>query len=121
MIIAFPVINDKGLDGLLADHFGRAPLFALYDTESKEVKTVDNGGDHFGGTEPVPTFLKGIGTNVLICKGLGRKAIMLFNDHDIGVFITQNSLVKDALELYNKNQLVQATETDGCSGSGHHH
>ena len=121
MKIAFPVMDDKKLEATLADHFGRAPLYTIVDTETNNVSVLENIGEHFGGKHSAPVTLQNSKINVLVCKGLGRKAINLFNELSIGVFITQSILVKDALESYNKGELTQASETDGCAESKHHH
>lgn len=42
MKIAFPVIEDKGLDSLVNDHFGVAELFLVVDLETGEIKTRTN-------------------------------------------------------------------------------
>ena len=121
MKIAFPVVTDGGLEATIAEHFGRAPMYTIIDTETKEVSVVENQGEHFGGQHAAPVSLNNRGINVLICKGLGRKAINLFNELCIGVFITQKAIVKEAYESYNKGELVQATETDGCAGHSKSH
>lgn len=117
MKIAFPVMNDKKLEATIADHFGRAPLYTVVDMETNNVSILENIGEHFGGKHSAPVTLQNSKINVLICKALGRKAINLFDEIGIGVFITQSVLVKDALKSYNNGELTQASETDGCAGS----
>jgi len=120
MKIAFPVMDDKGLNAAIADHFGRAPLYTVVDTETNDISVLQNTGEHFGGQHSAPVSLNQSNINVLICKGLGRKAIDLFNQLKIGVYLTQDILVKDALNSYNNNKLSLATETDGCTEAHHH-
>jgi len=125
MNIAFPVITANALESLLGDHFGRSPFFAVYNTDTKVTFTIRNAAEHFGGAQTTPAFLKEQGVNVLVCKALGQKAIALFDQLGIGVFLTQSTVVKEALEDYFSNRLRQATRTDGCSGGeehqNHHH
>ena len=121
MKIAFPVVTEGGLEATIAEHFGRAPMYTIIETETKEVSVVENKGEHFGGQHAAPVALNNRGINVLICKGLGRKAIGLFDELGIGVFITQKATVKEAYESYNKGELVQASQTDGCAGSSKSH
>ena len=123
MKIAFPVMDNKGLDGALAGHFGRAPKFTIYDNETKAVHVIDNTGDHFGGSKSTPQILKDASVDLLICNGLGRKAIVLFSELQIGVCITANQFVKDAIIEYNEGKLSPANEEDGCAGQhgDHHH
>lgn len=121
MKLAFPVMDDKGLEGLLADHFGRATIYTIYDTEGKTLQSIINQSTHFGGRLAPPTFLKENGVQTLICKGLGRKAIALFEEFGIEIFITESNFVKDALESYKKGELQKASEADGCAGREHSH
>lgn len=120
MKIAIPVDDDKGMNALLADHFGRAGKFAVYDDVSKKMTVIDNVGQHFGGPKPTPVLLKDNQVNVLVCKGLGRKAIAMFEELDIGVYITTEPIVQQALDSYLAGKLLKATETDGCAGHEHH-
>ncbi len=121
MKIAFPVMNNKELEATIADHFGRAPLYTVVDTETNSASVLENIGEHFGGKHSAPVTLQNSKINVLICRGLGRKAINLFDELGIGVFVTQSTIVKDALESYNKGELTQASETDGCAESKRKH
>ena len=121
MKIAFPVIDENGLEANMAGHFGRAPYFTVYDEETKNVNVISNQGDHFGGKLAVPTFLKNNGVHALICLGLGRKAITMFDQYGIQVFITSCTNVNDALKSYQNGELNNASEADGCAGSKHHH
>ena len=122
MKIAFPVMDDKGLDGTISAHFGRAPKFAIYDSETKAVEVIANTGDHFGGVKSTPQILKDVNADLLICGGIGRKAIALFDELKIGVCVTQRQLVKEALEEHEKGQLTPANEQDACAGQhGHNH
>jgi predicted Fe-Mo cluster-binding NifX family protein len=122
MKIAFPVLDDRGLEGAICAHFGRAPKFTIFDTETKAVKVIDNTGDHFGGIKSTPQILKDVDIDLLICNGIGRKAIALFDQLKIGVCVTQRNLVKEALEEHNQGQLTPANEQDACAGQhGHHH
>lgn len=117
MKIAFPVMDESGY---LADHFGRAGKFAVFDDKTKVTSFIENTGEHFGGQHPAPVVLKNNEINVLICKGLGIKAINLFEELGIGVYITSEQKVQQALDAYLAGNLTKATKTDGCSGHGHH-
>jgi predicted Fe-Mo cluster-binding NifX family protein len=39
--ICIPVQDEKGLDLLVYGHFGSAPFFAVYDTDTKNVRVLD--------------------------------------------------------------------------------
>ncbi|NHK32437.1 MAG: dinitrogenase iron-molybdenum cofactor biosynthesis protein [Asgard group archaeon] len=116
MIIAFPIQANEGLDGILTDHFGRAPHFVIYETELKEFRTINNTAEHFGGRAATPMLLEKNKVNILICRGLGRRAIARFEELGMAVYITKHQNVKQALESYNKGELPLVTEEDGCAG-----
>ncbi len=119
MKIAFPIDDKEDLDGYLATHFGRAVKFVILDTTNNEIKTIDNTGEHYGGRSSTPSLLHGNQVNMLICKGLGRKAISLFGELGIDVRITTTSIVKEALAAYNNGKLISATDKDGCKDAKH--
>ena len=55
---ALPIEKDLGLQSIIAQHFGRAPAYAIV-TESKElISTINNISDHFGGKGKPPELLK---------------------------------------------------------------
>lgn len=120
MKITFPTNDDKGLEGQLADHFGRAPTFTIIDSETEELNVIDNSGEHFGGRQSAPVLVINNGTNVLICKALGRKAIARFAESNIDVYITEKLTVKNALEAYKKQELRKATDNEACAESKNH-
>lgn len=120
MKITFPTNDDKGLESQLADHFGRAPTFTIIDSETEELKIIDNSGEHFGGRQSAPVLIVNHGTNVLICKALGRKAIARFEELKIDIYVTEKLTVKDALEAYRNQELQKASESEACADSKHH-
>lgn len=74
-----------GLDDYVFEHFGKAPTFTT------------------------------LGVDVVICCGMGVKAITLFKSYGIGVYIARNgSKVKEAIEDFLAGRLVEADESFGC-------
>jgi len=120
MKITFPTNDGSGIESQLADHFGRAPTYTMIDLETEEVKVIDNSGEHFGGRQSAPVLLVNQGTNVLVCKALGRKAIARLGESGIEIYITDKITVKEALEAYKNKELQQATDSEACTDSRHH-
>ena len=120
MKLAFPTIDNKGLESGLSDHFGRAPTYTLVHSDTKEVNIIQNTGEHFGGGYSAPALLEQHGTDILICRALGRKAVARFDAAGIKIFITDKLMVKDALEAYMKNELKSASEDEACAGHHKH-
>ncbi|HUT82988.1 MAG TPA: NifB/NifX family molybdenum-iron cluster-binding protein [Candidatus Bathyarchaeia archaeon] len=120
MKIAFPVMDNNGLNAALAEHFGRAPLYTIVDTITNNIETLENTGEHYGGQHSAPMNLKNNKVEILICKGLGLKAIDRLNQLKIVVYLTKDFVVKEALESYKNNELSLATENDSCKEERHH-
>jgi len=119
MRIALPTNGDRGMDEEISPHFGRAVTYTIYDTETKEVEVVDNTSSHMGGTGVPPDLLHEKGVEILICGGIGRKAIDLFGSRGIKVYCGAIDTVKDTIELFEAGILEEASMNNACSG--HHH
>lgn len=132
MKVCIPTMGRRGMDELVGEHFGRVPTYTIYDTESKEVTVIDNDTMHMGGTGYAPDLIKGSGANVMVCGGLGRRAIGLFEQACIEVYMGASGTVREALRMFDEGKLVRATEDTACDqhafrgegtgdGHGHHH
>ena len=114
MKVCIPTNSERGLDDTVGEHFGRVPTYTIVDLESEDVKVIPNTSNHMGGTKNPPEVLVEHGVNVMICQGLGRRAITMFNDFGIDVYIGASGTVKDAIDAYKNGQLRKASETDAC-------
>jgi predicted Fe-Mo cluster-binding NifX family protein len=131
LIIGIPTMGSKGLDENVGEHFGRTPTYTLFDTENEEVRVLDNTSEHMGGTGHPPALLAENGVEMLICQGLGRRAIAMFSDKNICVLIGARGTVSESLRMWRNGELVEANENNACGkhafrsqhhhGSGHHH
>ncbi len=95
--IAVPVSN-----GLLSQHFGHCEHFALYDTEGGEIKNqvLLDAPPHQPGL--LPRWLAEHGATDILAGGMGQRAIALFNQSGINVYVgvptkTADTLVADFL------------------------
>ena len=114
MKVCIPTNSDKGLDDIVGEHFGRVQTYTIVDLEKNDVKVIPNTSNHMGGTKNPPEILAEYGVNVMICQGLGRRAISMFTDFGIDVYIGANGTVKDAINAYKTGQLRKASEADAC-------
>lgn len=125
MKIAFPTLGNKGLDEQIGEHFGRVPTYTIIDLETKELRVVPNTSHHMGGVGYPPELLAKEGVKVMICRGLGRRAINIFQDFDIEVYIGATSSVRDALDAFTKGELKNASINNACEEhefrNGNHH
>jgi len=117
--ICIPTEGDKGADEQICPHFGRAPTFTIVDLEKDELKVIANNGSHMGGSLLPPEIIKGAGAEVMLVSGLGTKAVDLFQDLNIEVFVGANGTVAEAIEAWKSGELVRATRDAACQE--HHH
>ena len=120
MRIAVPTEGNKGLDERVGRHFGRVPTYTLLDEESGEVTVLENTSEHMGGRGYPPEILGEAGVEVLLCSGLGRKAIHMFSERGIKVYCGASGTVRDALSQWRSDSLEPATEDTACTQHAFH-
>ena len=103
-----------GLDDYICEHFGRATTFTIYDTDTGEVLVVRNTSEHFGGIGKPPELLRSLGVDVVICSGMGAKAIAMFKSFGIRVYMGARGRVRDAIQQFLRGELIEADESMGC-------
>ncbi len=125
MKVCIPTNGNRGLDETVGEHFGRVPTYTIVDLDKNDVKVISNDSHHMGGRGYPPELLTKEGVNVMLCSGLGRKAIGMFSDFGITVYIGAKGTVKDAIDAYKNEELKKANEGDACQehafrGQGKH-
>jgi predicted Fe-Mo cluster-binding NifX family protein len=125
MKICIPTNGDKGLDDSVGEHFGRVPTYTIIDIDTNEVKVIPNVSHHMGGQGYPPELLSREGVNVMVCRGLGRRAISMFEEIGIDVYIGASGSVKDAVDAFKQGKLQRAGIGDACGQHAfrdqHHH
>ena len=114
MKVCIPTVGDKGLDDIVGEHFGRVPTYTIVNLDTDEVKVVPNISHHMGGQGNPPEIMVREGVNAMICHGLGRRAIAMFEEFGIDVYIGASGTVKDAVEAFKQGTLQKASEGDAC-------
>ena len=114
MRISVPSMGSNGLDERVGEHFGRVPTYTVFDTETDQVEVVPNTSEHMGGTGYPPELLSRFGVDVMVCGGLGRRAIMMFEEMGIRVFVGAGGTVRDAIQMYQSGSLAEATDENAC-------
>jgi predicted Fe-Mo cluster-binding NifX family protein len=67
-----------------------------------------------GGEGYPPEIMAKEGADVLICRGLGRRAITMFKEFGIEVYIGAFGTVEDAIKDYKQGKLQKAGLSDAC-------
>lgn len=114
MRIAIPSNGDKGLEERVAYHFGRCPYYTILDEKGKVVEIKENTSEHMGGSGLPPKILKEQGINILLCRGLGRKAIAFSDRIGLEVQIGERQTVKEIFEEWKAGNTKKATMADSC-------
>jgi predicted Fe-Mo cluster-binding NifX family protein len=125
MRVCIPTEGSGGLDDRVGEHFGRVPTYTIVDTETGEVEVLPNESEHMGGAGLPAELLAQAGVDVLLCAGLGRRAMALFQDHGVMVYLGAQGTAREALAAWERGQLRAATDEDICRehkfGEHHHH
>ena len=114
MKICIPTMGESGLDDSVGEHFGRVSTYTIVDLDTDEVKVVSNVSHHMGGHSDPPEIMAREGVNVMICQGLGRRAISMFEELGIEVYIGAVGTVRNAVAAFKLGRLQKATVDDAC-------
>lgn len=125
MKICMPTTDDRGSDARLADHFGSAPCFTFFDTDSGcWAVTANAHEDHEPGRCDPTAAIRSEAAQVVICRGLGRRALERLRSVGVEVFVTQEATAGRALDAFGAGRLGAMVLQEACSGGhgdcGHH-
>lgn len=112
--VCVPSMDERGLDSTVGEHFGRVPTYTVVDLDTDEVKIVPNISHHEGGQGYPPEIMKREGVDIMICKDIGMRAIGMFEELGIDVYIGATGTVKDAIDAFKKGLLQKASRNDAC-------
>ncbi|WP_406656490.1 NifB/NifX family molybdenum-iron cluster-binding protein [Methanolobus sp. ZRKC2] len=121
MKISVPSMGQGGTDDVVGQHFGKVPVYTVYDTDTEEVSIIANTSEHNGGSGLPPELMSEAGVNVMLCGGLGRKAVTMFEQFGIDVFVGASGKVTDAIDAWKSGKLSKATQDNSCAGHDHDH
>ena len=117
MIVAFPTMDDKGMESQVYGHFGSASCFILVDSEKSSHQSVNNTDQHHqhGHCQPV-TALGGKVVDAVAVGGIGLGALQKLNAAGIKVFRAVEGSVKENFELVQSGALPVYTVEQTCAG-----
>ena len=120
MRLLIPTNDTNGAEAQLSGHFGRAPFYAIADTDADTVTIVANPSVTHGHGECVPTsdIFGENGYDAVVCQGIGRGAINRLNEAGVAVYVSDGPDVASAIASFRRSQLHVAGSADGCGGSG---
>jgi len=114
--IFFPLLDKNGEDSRISPHFGHAPFFGLYNTQTEELTITENTLSHTDPNKsPVDQIVEAVNPTTVFAHGIGARAIMLFNERGIALKTGSYETVKEAIA--NLEKLKE--QTSDC-GHAHH-
>lgn len=117
MKICFPVMNNQGMDSIVYNHFGSAPIFVVVDAETEGVTAVSNAdqGHVHGACNPVMA-LNNQHVDAIVVGGIGAGALGKLNNMGIKVYKSQGQTVRENVAQLRIGDLPQLTIQSSCSG-----
>jgi predicted Fe-Mo cluster-binding NifX family protein len=112
--VAIPTIGNKGIEEYVSEHFGRALTFTIVDLSTNDVKVIPNTSEHMGGSGYPPETMASAGVEVMLCSGLGPRAIGMFEQYGIEVYVGASGTVRDAIHAWKAGRLHVATDENAC-------
>ena len=120
--IAIPSMEQGGLDGRRAGHFGHCDVFTLVDVEGgeiKEVTTIPNQEHSQGGCMVPVNLLAKHKVNALIVGGIGMRPLMGFKQVGIDVYHDAvRAEIRPVVEDLIAGKLPQIQDNQVCGGGG---
>ncbi len=117
MKICIPTETGDGLKAYVHAHFGSAAYFIIYDTEKQSIETVDNTNMHHAhGTCHPMKILGAKGIHVVVCSGMGARAIQGLNASGIKAYrVSQSGTVSQVIKQFEHGSLEEITPENACS------
>jgi predicted Fe-Mo cluster-binding NifX family protein len=121
--IMIPVESEDELNAQVAQHFGRAPFFALVELDEKckvlGVKTEQNRSEHMGGApgHSHESFLA-LKPDAVVAYSMGPGALNTFQEAGITVLQAAAKTVEGNITFFNEGKLKKLAA--GCEHAHHH-
>lgn len=115
MKICIPVEENNGLESVPFNHFGSAPYFLIYDSESQGIKEIKNEDLHHahGMCQPLKA-LGGEAVDAILVAGIGAGALMKLNNQGIKVYKVKEDTAAKNIELLQTGQLQEFSVNNTC-------
>lgn len=121
MKICFPVEVNNGAESEIFGHFGSAPGFVTFDTESGSYGYIDNkNAKHEHGACNPAEALAGSGVSAVVVGGIGQGAIMRLVSGGVSVYKADSKIVQaDAQKFLSGSLIKLSMDMKTCSGGSH--
>jgi len=120
MKVAIPSNAPGGLEATISPHFGRCDVFTIVEIADGKIvntRTIDNRGTHFGYEKTPAEILASSGVDAILTQGMGPKAMQLFAQSGIAVYLTSAKTVREAVQELTEDKAKLASLEDACKES----
>lgn len=108
MKIIIPVVENKGRKSRVSPHFGRAPYFALYDSETDRLEIIETRKEGFGGRSKLAENMLKYKPDVIFAVGMGPRAVDLLRSKGVRIETGSYETVDEIIK--NKDKLKELEE-----------
>ncbi len=117
MKICFPVEKNNGLESSVYGHFGSAPVFVIYDTETRNVTAINNKSQHHthGACNPLQS-LSGSNIDAIVVGGIGAGALNKLKESGIKAYRATGATIKENIPFIESSSLSEITLMNACGG-----
>jgi len=112
--IVIPTNDKKGIADTVAEHFSRCLTYTFLDEKGEVVEIIDNTSEHMGGAGLPPELMKKHEADILLCKDLGPRALILCKELGIEIYVRQAETVKEIFEMWKNDKIKKAGAEDVC-------
>ena len=123
MKICFPIKANNGIESIVYSHFGSAPMFLIYETNTNATTIIDNKdlGHAHGMCSPIQA-LDGKSVDAIVVGGIGAGAINKLNMMGIKVYRAIEDTIQKNIDQFNNQSIPEITLDHACNhhgGCGH--
>ena len=116
MRICIPTETGDGYNARVHEHFGSAPIFTIFETDTKALEVVENPNNkHLHGTCQPLNVLNGTGVDVVICASMGARAVQKLNQGGIMAYRARGNTVGEIIQNYGSGDLEEITPGNACA------
>ncbi len=112
-------VAEKDLNKEINQTFGRAPMFLIYDSETKEEVYLENEALNAAGGAGIKSsqFIVDNNVDVVICYRLGENAVKVLEGANVKLYNAVDKSVRENINLFLNNKLTALNDIH----SGYHH
>lgn len=119
MLVCVPTVDDAGLDAAIHEHFGSAPYFTLFNTDTEDVEVIENRNAHHShGTCHPMNQLARFRIDAVVCSGMGRRAVEALNSEGVRTLVSDAMNVREAIRQLAVGSARDIDPNRACRGHG---